>query len=193
MKVVAIIFGIFFGIVLLAGVGVFMSYVSASNTATRYEATIKAKYADNRQVLANYGNKLQEAAQLTDMQAGDLVKLITASNTSRYGAGGSQAGFQMLHESLPNLDTSLYGKLMTIVEAGHDDYARNQKIILDQCRAYETQRGLFWTGTMMRLAGFPKDPDMTKYCTVVTSDYSDKAYSTGKADVIKLRPATSGQ
>lgn len=186
--IVALIFAL--GLVAILGIGGLVcatSYISANDTGAQYEASIKAKYLNAKQVLGGYSAKLQDAAQIPGMQTDDLVKVITASNSARYGAGGSQAMFQMLKEQNPTLDQSTYKRLMTIVESGRDDWKNLQTGILDQCASYEMLRNQFWSGLWLRLAGFPRDKDLAIYCKPITSAYSDAAYEKGQADSIKLR------
>ena len=185
--IILFIFGFFFLLIFaIAGVCI-TSYVSANNTAAQYEANIKAQYNNAKQTLGGYSSKLREAGQIPQMQADDLVKVITGANSSRYGASGNGATFLMLKEQNPSLDQATYSRLMTIIESGSDDWKNLQTKILDKCASYETLRNQVWSGFWIRIAGYPKDVNLAVYCKPISSDYADSSYASGKSEAIKLR------
>lgn len=179
---------IFFGL-MLGVVGIcLISYISGNNNAARMEKGIEAAYKDNQNILANYGQKIQEAAQVPSMQAEDFAKVYKAAIEGRYGADGSKATFQWLKEQNPNLDTKVYTKLQQLIESGRNQYQAGQTTLLDKCRVYETSQEYFWSGMWMRIAGWPKNPDLKKVCTPIVTERAAKAYETGKENgPIKLR------
>ena len=132
------------------------SYVSAYNTANTFEQQVPAIYENNEQVLGQYGQKLQEAAQVPGMMASDYTKIFKDVMVGRYGPDGSKAVFQMLTEQNPQLSPKIYEQLQRIIEAGRDDFKAEQTKLVDVKRSYRTSLGSFWTGTFMSLAGFPK-------------------------------------
>ena len=77
------------------------------------------------------------------------------------------------------------GAVEAVVVDARDEFANEQRVLLDQKRAYETQLGLVWSGFWLKLAGYPKiDLNGIK---VVTSTHSNKAFETGVDDGIQLR------
>lgn len=176
-----------FGIGLAVLVVFFLAnYAGAHNTANTAEQGIKGAYTENQNVLSQFGLKVQEAAQVPTIATEDLEKILTAGNESRYGENGSQASFQVLREAYPGqIDPSLYRNLQDIIAGGRTDFAASQKKLIDRKVAYETQLGSFWTGAWMKAAGFPKIK-LDEY-KVVTSARSDKAFTTGQDEAIKLR------
>jgi hypothetical protein len=169
------------GIVGIVGV----SYVSAYNTGNRLEATIKATYEDNQNVLAQYSNRIAEAAQVPAMQRDDLKEVVTAALDARYGDEGSRAMFQFIQEQNPTIDSTVYVELQRIIVAGRQDFQNAQTRLIDQKRVYETALGSFWQGTWMNVAGYPK-VDLAQY-NIVTNARTEEVFTTGQEEAIQLR------
>ena len=172
-------------IALIGAIG-FSSYVSAFNYGNSMEQSLKAVQTENKNKLAQYGQKVLEVAQVPDMYKKDMVELTTAAIQGRYGEDGSKATFQFLKEQNPTLDPSMYKQIQQVIEAGRNDFQAGQTRQIDLRRAYETALGSFWQGMWMRFAGYPKlklsDFD------IVSTDRADTAFKNKKEDgPIKLR------
>ena len=171
------------GLVAVVGI-VVVSYISAYNTGNRLEQGIKATYTNNQNVLSSYSNKVAEAAQIPAMQRDDLTQVVTAALDARYGEEGSQAMFQWIQEQNPQIDSLVYTTLQQIIEAGRNDFERAQTQLIDKKRVYETQLGMFWKGTMLRVAGYPKI-DLDEYKIVVNSS-TQETFRTGIDNAIQI-------
>lgn len=181
-KVLLAIIGVFvFGIIVL-----FSSYVSAYNQGNRMEQSIKATYQNNQNVLATYTQKVLEAAQVTDMMRDDMIKVTQAAISGRYGPNGSKAVFQAIAEKNPNVSEKLYIKLQQIIEAGRNEFKDNQTRLIDIKRSYETALGSFWTGTWLRIAGYPHI-NLDDYKIVITQGVADTFKSGYETQPIQLR------
>lgn len=182
MKTLFAIFGVI-GVLIAVVVG---SYVSAYNYGNTAENELKAIKENNQNILAQYTQKVQEAAQVPSMMKDDVKEIVTAALSGRYGADGSKAVFQFIKEQNPTVDPQLYRKIQQIIEAGRDEFKVSQTRLIDAKRAYSTNLGYLWKGMWMRIAGYPKiNLDDFK---AVTNDYAAKAFATGKEDgPIKLR------
>lgn len=170
---------------ILVGAG---SAIGAYNSGNRFENRIKAVYANNENILSNYTQKVQEAAQVTDMQRDDISKVITAALQSRYGADGAKAVFQAIHEQNPTIDSTVYKKLQEIIQAGRDEFQNNQTTLIDVERSYSTALGSFPGGFFMHMAGYPKI-DLNDYKVLVDSAVADQ-FKSGKSHAVQLRPAS---
>ena len=168
----------------IAGIGI-TSYISAYNTGNRLEQTIRATYEDNQNVLAQYSNRIAEAAQVPAMQRDDLKEVVTAALDARYGEEGSRAMFQWIQEQNPTIDSTVYVELQRIIVAGRQDFQTAQTRLIDQKRVYETALGSFWQGTWMSIAGYPRI-DLDEFA-IVTNARTEEAFSTGQEEPIKLR------
>lgn len=168
----------------IAGIGI-TSYISAYNTGNRLEQTIRATYEDNQNVLAQYSNRIAEAAQVPAMQRDDLKEVVTAALDARYGEEGSRAMFQWIQEQNPTIDSTVYVELQRIIVAGRQDFQTAQTRLIDQKRVYETALGSFWQGTWMSIAGYPRI-DLDEFA-IVTNARTEEAFSTGQEEPIQLR------
>jgi hypothetical protein len=159
--------------------------VGINNNCVRQEAGIRAQYEQDQNNFDNFTKAIREAAQVPDMYADDLLKVARGAIGARYGAEGSKALFQFIKESNPNVDASVYTKIQQLIEAGHSNFEANQKMLLDKKRVYEVTLGEFPGGSIAHFLGFPR-MDLTKY-GIVTSDETQKAFETKKAEPLKLR------
>lgn len=163
-----------------------VSYISASNRGNQMEKAIEATYEDNQQKLGQYGQRILEAAQVTDMARDDLLKVVREAISGRYGENGSQAVFQAINEQNPTVDPELYRKLQQLIESGRREFQDGQTRLIDQKRVYTTALGTFWGGMFMRMAGYPKI-DLNKY-QAITTDRAAQVFEAGKESApIQLR------
>ncbi len=164
--------------------GVF--YISAYNTGNQLENNITAAWENNENILAQYGQKIQELAQVPAMQRDDVAKVLSGALESRYGANGSQATMQWIREQNPNIDTKVYSQIMRVIEAGRNEFQNAQTDLVRVKMIYKTELGSFWKGMWLSVAGYPKI-DLAKY-KVITTNRAAKAFATGVEDApIKLR------
>jgi len=164
----------------------FISYVSAYNYGNKMENQLVAVQQDNKNILAQYGQKVMEVAQVPTMYRDDLVKVTSAAIQGRYGADGSKATFQWLKEQNPNLDASLYKQIQQVIEAGRDNFENGQRGQIDLLRQYNTQLGSFWGGMWLKMAGYPK-VNLADFA-IVSTGRADDAFKNHKEDgPIQLR------
>lgn len=133
-----------------------ISYVSAFNAGNKMENKIVAVYENNENILAQYGQKIGEAAQVPNMQTEDLAKVFAAANESRYGKDGSNAGMQWIKEQNPSLDQDTYKQIQRMIEAGRNEFTTAQTKLIDVKRTYNTALGSFWKGMWLGKAGYPQ-------------------------------------
>jgi len=166
------------GIAAVLVVGGIGSYVSAANYGNRAEQQLKAKYADNENVLSGGYQKLKGVAGVTKMATEDQINIFKAAIQGRYGADGSKAVFQMIKEQNPTVDAQLYRKVQQVVESTQDEFKVSQTQMLDIKRSYETELGTVWKGMWLGFAGYPKI-DLSKY-TIISSEGASEAFRTKK-------------
>ena len=152
MKTALALLGVLGTLVLVAVV----SYISSANLGNSSEQRIVAAYEDNENILAQYGQKVQEAAGVTTLQRDDLIAVFTGANEARYGKTGSAATMQWIKEQNPTLDQSTYLQVQRIIEAGRNGFQAAQTRLVDTKRAYRTNLGNFWGGMWLGIAGYPK-------------------------------------
>jgi uncharacterized protein (UPF0333 family) len=179
---VAVFLGVF--VLLPAFVGI-SSYISYANYGNSTENLIEATYTNNKNILAQYGQKIAEIAQVPAMYRDDLNKVTTDAIQGRYGKDGSKAVFHMLKEQNPTLDSGMYRQIQQAIEAGRNEFQAAQTKEIDIIRQYKTVLGNVWSGLWLKIANYPKI-DLTKFQPVST-DRANDAFSTGVEAPIKLR------
>lgn len=173
-------------VVLAVGVGIgIMSYVSAYNYGNEAENSLVAKYDNMENILAQYSLKVMEAGSVPSMYKDDMKDVMTSVMRARQGEGGSKAVFQMFKEHNIQLDSSLYGKIQTIIEAGRNKFQNSQTGFIDAKRAYTTNLGYLWKGFWMGAAGYPKI-NLDDY-VIISSGHAKKAFETKVDTAVKIR------
>lgn len=155
------------------------------NTAIQMETTITAQYDQNRNNYAKMFNSLKEAAQVPEMYIDGLKQVYDAALRGRYGKEGSKAMFQWIKEHNPNVDSSLYTKLQSMIEANRNSFEANQKSLIDKRQVYEVYLKQMPRGFVLGVMGFPKI-DLNKF-NIVTSAETEQAFETKQAGPIKLK------
>lgn len=186
MKIALIIGGIFLSLLIMLGIVAATSYVSANNYAVTVEAELKAARSNNKNILAQYEQKILEAAQVPEMYKNDLKEIVSAAMQGRYGADGSKATFQWIKENNLSFDSSMYNKIVDLIQAGRTDFSISQTRMLDIKRGYETQLGYVWRGFWLRVAGFPKI-NMGDYEPVITDRVEETFKNNKEKAPLKLR------
>jgi len=163
------------------------TFVGAYNGAVQMEAGIEATASNNEQILGQFYNKLDETVQVSAIYKDDFKEVMTGMLAGRYGENGSQAAFQWIQESMPNLDPTMYRSIQILIEADRNRFQNEQQKLIDQRRQYDVRLKSFPNNVVLGLMGFPKlnlnDP---RYNAVVTADASE-VFETGVEEARELR------
>jgi len=177
------VIGVVAALLLLVG-GLFTTYVQYHNVGVQYETKLDATWQENKVTLNTYTTKVQETAQVPGMYKKDLLQVVEATFNGRYGEDGSKGVVQFIQEKNMNLDPLMYRQIQQVIESGRNEFNTSQKTLVDVKRSYEQQLGMFWSGTWLKIAGYPK-VDLNKY-KIVVLDNVDVKFESGKDSVIKL-------
>ncbi len=160
-------------------------YTGAVAYGAKTENDIKATYANNQNILGQYTTKIGEMAQVPAMQRNDLMKVLEAAFSSRYGESGSQASMQWIKEAYPGtLSNALYENLQAEMASGRTEFQSNQTRLIDQKAKYETNLAYVFKGFWLKMAGYPK-VNLDDYKVVVSSS-ARQSFETGIDDGVKL-------
>ena len=165
------------GMVVMYGFGV-------RSTLNTMEKNVVYQYEQNKNNYDKMWKTFKEAAQVNDMYVQDIEKVFKSAIQSRY-ANSTNVVFQMVKESNPNFDASLYKRLQEIIEGGRADFEENQKLLLDKKKQYDTILNNYPEKFVADFFGYPKIK-LADY-GIVTSEKTDGTFKSGKDDEIKLR------
>lgn len=171
-----------FGIVGIGCVGTVLSFRSNCVNA---EAGIEAQWKADQSTYDNMWKTFREMSQVPKMYEEQLKSLWSGVISGRFGEGGSKQLFLSIKEDNPKLDPSMYTKIQTAIQAGRARFNQDQTELLDKKAQYQ----MILNGNTAVIANvlfhFPHI-DLAKY-DIVTSDATEKAFSTKKADEIQLQ------
>ncbi len=181
MKIVAAIVGVIVFVLVLLGFG----YIDFSNTARGYEVDIKAKYANNKNVYDNGWKRIKELAQVPELQVAALEKLYDATMKGRYGAKGSGAVVQFIHEQNPALPADTYIAISRNIESFRLEFASNQTGLISVKQSYERFLNATTSGRVYNTFGGYPSIDLSQF-DIITSDRTEEDFKTKKSDPISL-------
>jgi len=185
MKTAMISLAAVLGIFVLVAVFCVGSYINAYNYGNSTEAQIKAEYSNMENILGQYSLKVAEAAQVPAAYRDDLKTVVSAAMTGRYGQDGSKAVFQFIKEQNVQVDSSVYKQLQQTIEGGRNQFENSQTKFIDVKRVYETNLGSFWTGTWLKVAGYPKI-NLAEF-KLISSEHAQDTFKTGVDKGLKIR------
>lgn len=193
MRAILITLGVVVGAIVLLGALVAGGFIGNYNYAVSIEEQIDAKASDNEQVLSSFYNQLEETVQVQDIYADDFRESMTAMLAGRYGDGGSQAAFQWIQESMPNLDPSMYQEVQRLIQTGRTNFESEQTMLLDLTRQYKTRLRSFPDNIFLGTLGFPKlDLEDPRYQPVASGD-AREVFDTGIEEARDLRAVRDGE
>ena len=169
------------GAVLLLGGLTCSSYIGFRQTCVTFENNIGAQDREMKNVDTEITNSLITQGLSAQEYSKVVIGAIQAANTGRYGADGSKAMMQWIKESNPQIDASIFKKIMIAAEAGYSKFSAAQRRKIDIAREYrnlvETKQqvpliGSIWT------SGFPRKP-WGELERVIVSEDTAKTFDTG--------------
>ncbi len=117
--------------VVLALLVVFIMNISYQNIYERIDQDIQAQY---KKIESNYekmSRVILQQAGILNKYSTDFREIYKGMMQGRYGKDGSKAMWQWIKEQNPQIDSALYAKLMTTVEAQRTGFDRQQGKVTD--------------------------------------------------------------
>ena len=194
------------GIVAL-GIG-FYSYLNGiQTTGVRLEQGLSAQYQSAQIELDTYTKKIKESVGIANLKSDKLDQILKDAVSGRYegevkpGQGG--AFFSAIKEAYPNIDLSVYDRIVDQVNAGREAFKQKQNQLRDEIRAYETwmNSGIIQS-KMISMMGYPSNnlearigknavygrEALSQMKVLITSSATNNAYQTGTEDPIDFNP-----
>jgi hypothetical protein len=180
--IIGLIVIVLFGVV---GIGCLGTVFGFRTECVNAEAGITAQFKANESSYDNMWKTFKEMAQVPKMFEEHMKDVWNSALKGRYGEKGVSTVFLALKEENPKLDPTMYTKIQTAIEAGRTRFNQDQKELLDKKAQYER----ILNGNTALLANnffhFPH-MDLSKF-DIVTSDVTEQAFTTKKADQIQLQ------
>lgn len=186
MKKGMMISGVVVAIILGIGVMMGVSLLNQRSTVIVLEESINAQLKANESNYDSMVKKAKEMAQVTDMYAEDFEKIYKGLVEGRYSGEENQKQlnslFKVVHESNPNLDSTVYTTLQREMNANRTVFDKKQELMVDKIKEYNTYiRKHFIMASILNKQ--PKNADGF----IVTSEGTKDAFKKGTADEINLR------
>jgi len=178
--------------------------LSWNSTGVSLQATTVAQYQSNQVTYDAFWKGVQETAQVPAQYKDDFKQILVAETSAKFGPEGSQATMQWFKERNLVLPSEMYTQIQRMIEAGRNDFKRNQNTLLDKQNVITAHRNAPW-GRFCRWAGWdyledikgklqpPTDKDGDGRFTVldyniVTSVETKKAFADGVAAPVQVFP-----
>lgn len=170
----------------VGSIGVGASLLTTRNVAVGLEQSIDAQLVANKSNYDSMVKSAKEMVQVTDKYAEDFEKIYKGLVEGRYSgeAGQKQLDtlFKVVHESNPNLDPTVYTTLQRELSANRKVFDGKQAMVADKIREYNTYIKKHF---IMASITNRETKDANKF--IVTSDATQNAFDSGKADEINLK------
>jgi hypothetical protein len=173
-------------IVGLIGVGMFAlvlgsSVVSISNTEIELRNSIGATQKSNEAVYDRVWKTISQSAGVTNAYKNGFREVFNDVMKNRYQDGGQGRLMKWVQEANVNFDSSMYSRLMTVIESNRLDFEREQKRLLDLSREHNNTLQRFPNNIVLSILG--RQPIAVQ---IVTSDKTNEAFSSGVDNDVEL-------
>jgi len=125
------------------------------NTAVALTNATEAQWSNNQNSYDAFWKKVKETAQVTDRYKDDFKQVLIGATELRFSKGGG-ANVLAIAEDNPALSPAVYAGLQRVIEAGRDDFKRNQTDMLDKQRALKTHLQTVSGGFYGMFSSFPR-------------------------------------
>lgn len=167
-----------FGIIMILGIIFTAMYFNYQNKEVRLSESIHSKVKDNKSHYTKMWEVLQNQAGVSKQYAKDFKEIYPKLIEGRYSKGQGQM-MNWIQEHNPNFDTSLYNKLMISIEGQRESFHTTQRQLIDLSRQHNTLLKTIPSKWFLSSVNKIEIP-------VIVNDASEKAFSTGKEQPMKL-------
>ncbi|MDR3616447.1 MAG: hypothetical protein P4L53_23000 [Candidatus Obscuribacterales bacterium] len=195
------------GAVVIGGIGMFGFASSIKHTGVVMEQGLSTGYQDDQVELDTGVKEIKEAVGISNIKFANVDKVIrdglsgTLAATIDPKTGGRSPFMIALQAAIPNVDASIYDRIIDKDLAFREHFKQTQIIFRDKIRDYQTwQNDGLIQPMFIRMMGFPSDNLEARIGTqvvhrqaaldqmkvLVTSVETDTAFQTGHEEGIDL-------
>jgi hypothetical protein len=193
------------GLLVVGGISLFGYVNGIQKEGVAQEQALNAQYQSSQLELDTYTKKILESVGLADRKSDKLAEVLKAAVAGRYegevkpGQGG--AFFSAITEAYPNIDLSIYDRIVDMVNAGREAFKQKQNQLRDQIRVYETwmYSGIVQS-RVIAMVGYPSNQlearigtrvvtgrdALSQMKVLVTSKGTSEAFQTGEQEAIDI-------
>jgi len=140
-----IICGAIIGVLLLCCLGVYNYANGIQQEGVARETELNNQYLDNQNELSTYISKFYETVGVANLKSDKMDQILMDAVKGRYeGHTSAQPGqgqlFSAITEAYPNIDMSIYDRILDQINSGRDAYKQKQSKLLDMLRSYDKWR-----------------------------------------------------
>ena len=203
--------GLIIGLVVAAvigfgGISVYSKVNSEYNAGLGMETRLSQQYQENQNQLDASTKKIVESVGIANLQSEQARKIISDAVKGRYegkmepGTGGAM--FSAIQEAYPQLNLTVYNKIVDLINGEREAFKNAQTLLLSQLQTYKTWRKTDIIRQWFVVKYFPSTNLEARIGTkvytgaqaleqiqlLVTSQGTDDAFNTGKQAPIDFQP-----
>ncbi|QQR55706.1 MAG: hypothetical protein IPG59_11840 [Candidatus Melainabacteria bacterium] len=191
-------------IAVLGGIWVYNTINSEYNAGIAIEIKLSGQYQKNQNQLDASTKKIVESVGVANLQSDKFRQIVSDAVKGRYegkmnpGTGGAM--FSAIQEAYPQLDLSIYNKIVDLIITEREAFKQTQSALLTEVQAYKQWKntGIIrqWFVAKYFPSGNLEARIGTKVVTgaaaleqiqlIVTSQGTDDAFNSGKQDPLKF-------
>jgi len=189
-------------IAVLGGLWVYNTADAEYNNGIKLEIGLSARYQNNQNQLDASTKKIVESVGVANLQSDKFRQIISEAVKGRYegkmqpGTGGAM--FSAIQEAYPQLDLSIYNKIVDLINTERETFKQAQSGLLTAVQEYKTWKNTgiirqffvtkyFPSGNLEARIGtkvYTGAAALEQIQLLVTSQGTDDAFNTGKQDPI---------
>ncbi len=175
---------------------------SEYNAGMAMEVALSARYQNNQNQLDASTKKILESVGLANLKSDKLRQILSDAVKGRYegkmqpGTGGAM--FSAIQEAYPQIDLSIYDKILAVISAEREAFKQAQSGLLGELQKYETWKATGIIRQFFVAKYFPStnlkarigtrvvtgEAALEQMHLIVTSQGTDDAFNTGKQEPI---------
>ncbi len=194
------------GILGFGGISVYTTINSEYNAGMTMETQLSEQYQKNQNQLDASTKKIVESVGIANLQSERARKIISDAVKGRYegkmepGTGGAM--FSAIKEAYPQLDLSIYNKIVDLINAEREAFKNQQDLLLSKLQTYKQWKSTGILRQWFVTKYFPSTNLEARIGTkvyngaaaleqiqlIVTSQGTDDAFTSGKQGPIDFQP-----